>query len=535
VNFFINRGGHIYEFLDVQSARIDPYVGYLLSILIMVTCDILWLIGLLKLLLNEVQDIINTITGSNEKWWRALLFEYLAFWNMVDWLSLTCAWAVLGTYVRAGIEVGATASQLESILQPDVANLTRQEAIARSDQVFQATESLVAAEADFRLTLLFFPTLVMLRLFKSFHAQPRLALVTKTIIAASQDLLHFSIVLISVYVCMAIFGYLLFGQDVEDFSTWDRAGITCFRALLGEWEWEELESVGRVLAALWLWCFVVLVVLLLLNMVLAILMDAYSVVKSQASVMMTVPQHISEMLRRRRLVREKRTVRLSDIWYAYVEKFPNSREMMESEAVITPDDLVKAVPGLPLSQAKRTIHSAHRVVRETTDVRYGMENMRMQLKMCNGRVKLLQEEVCSIRAAVDEAREAAGALPSPTHLGLKESTLRIIDILRETVGGLRSQVQSVLEEESNMYEMGHRQLQDEQRTMRVCALDAKVKLKVMLQRLEGLGAALDEHATKEQVNSIFGSTTKDPGPSIVGGLQRSLAIFSEPTRSQLTT
>ena len=48
------------------------------------------------------------------------------------------------------------------------------------------------------------------------------ALVTKTIITASQDLLHFFIVLFSVYSCMAIFGYLLFGQDVQDFSTWDR-------------------------------------------------------------------------------------------------------------------------------------------------------------------------------------------------------------------------------------------------------------------------------------------------------------------------
>ena len=74
--------------------------------------------------------------------------------------------------------------------------------------------------------------------------------------------------------------------------------------------------------------------LLLLNMVLAILMDAYQaarplrspavasnregtllcfaeVVKSKASVMVTVPQQISEMLRRRRLNREKKTALLA--------------------------------------------------------------------------------------------------------------------------------------------------------------------------------------------------------------------------------
>ena len=82
--------------------------------------------------LRQVQDIVNTITGSQQTWWKALLFEYLAtqcieyhscdvvvlsgclsaersapeaFWNIVDWLSLACAWAVLGTYIRAGMEV----------------------------------------------------------------------------------------------------------------------------------------------------------------------------------------------------------------------------------------------------------------------------------------------------------------------------------------------------------------------------------------------------------------------------------------------
>lgn len=80
---------------------------------------------------------------------------------------------------------------------------------------------------------------------------------------------------------------------------------------------------------------VVIVDLLLLNMVLAILMDAYQVawlnipkglatltsvesavlwhlgfkeVKSKASVMTTVPHQISEILRRRRLEREKKCV-----------------------------------------------------------------------------------------------------------------------------------------------------------------------------------------------------------------------------------
>ena len=46
-------------------------------------------------------------------------------------------------------------------------------------------------------------------------------MVTKTLTAASQDLLHFSIVMVSVYVCLAVAAVVLFGEDVEEFSTLD--------------------------------------------------------------------------------------------------------------------------------------------------------------------------------------------------------------------------------------------------------------------------------------------------------------------------
>lgn len=47
-------------------------------------------------------------------------------------------------------------------------------------------------------------------------------MVTKTLSGASQHLLHFSIVLVSVYVCLAVAAVLLFGEDVEEFATLDR-------------------------------------------------------------------------------------------------------------------------------------------------------------------------------------------------------------------------------------------------------------------------------------------------------------------------
>ncbi|CAJ1402057.1 unnamed protein product [Effrenium voratum] len=290
-----------------------------------------------------------------------------------------------------------------------------------------------------------------------------------------------------------------------------------------------MSSVGRVLAGTWLWGFVLLVDLVLLNMVLAILMDAYGAVKSHASVMTTVPHQISEMLRRRRLTREKKRVRLSDIWFAYLNKFKDAEEMLASQAMVMPEDLVKQVPGLQMAQAKRTMSHAM-MQQDDNDSRYGVHQMGLQIKMCNMRAKILQEEVLAIRSALEEVRLAAEPLPSPSHLGLKESTVRIVEILKTSVGGLRDQVDGVLQDEMQIHEMRQYQLQDEQRAMRLCAQDAKAKLKAMLRRLEGLSTTLEKHVTKEQVTSVFGNGRPQEGVS----LARSLAVCSEPTRGQVT-
>merc|ERR1719382_1128359 len=124
---------------------------------------------------------------------------------------------------------------------------------------------------------------VMLRLFKSFDAQPRLAVVTKTLVEASQDMMHFGIVFFSVYFCMSVNSVLLFGQDVEAFATLDRALYTCFRMWFGDWDYDAMKYVGLVNAGMFIWVFVLIIVVLLLNMLLAILMDAYAEVKSSIS------------------------------------------------------------------------------------------------------------------------------------------------------------------------------------------------------------------------------------------------------------
>lgn len=68
-----------------------------------------------------------------------------------------------------------------------------EDAGAYDERLFQAVEDLGYVIRANRWISGFYPVCIMMRLFKAFAAQPRLAIVTKTLALAATDLTHFGI------------------------------------------------------------------------------------------------------------------------------------------------------------------------------------------------------------------------------------------------------------------------------------------------------------------------------------------------------
>merc|ERR1719161_3490254 len=96
----------------------------------------------------------------------------------------------------------------------------------------------------------------------------------------------------------------LFGREIDEFSTFERAFTTCFVILMGDFDVNSYFEVGRPMATLWFSVFQIMVLLIMLNMLLAIIMDAYSEVKANVQSADTLLFHIFTFWRR---WREKRT------------------------------------------------------------------------------------------------------------------------------------------------------------------------------------------------------------------------------------
>ena len=52
-----------------------------------------------------------------------------------------------------------------------------------------------------------------------------------------------------VYVCFVVSSLLFFGQDLESFSTMDRALHSSFLAMFGDWDWNAMTDVGISVAS----------------------------------------------------------------------------------------------------------------------------------------------------------------------------------------------------------------------------------------------------------------------------------------------
>jgi len=131
---------------------------------------------------------------------------------------------------------------------------------------------------------------IVAKFFKAFQANPRLRLVTDTMVRASTDIAHFSIVFLALFLAFSVIGHIYFGSDLVQFSSFPRSINTAFIVLMGDFGWyvdvsDALVGLGsgipRSCLVIWFWSYMVCVLLILLNMLLAIVLEHYTVLQEE--------------------------------------------------------------------------------------------------------------------------------------------------------------------------------------------------------------------------------------------------------------
>jgi len=151
--------------------------------------------------------------------------------------------------------------------------------------------------------------------------------------------------------------------ELASFATSGRALTSVFRILLGDFGWEELAHVGLSSSNFWFWSFIVVVQLIMLNMLLAIVMDVYMEVKGGISEdAETIWSQTDEIIRRFFGKIRGRRLSLERLYVPFDKKNKKNQFEVACNNFLTPKPFMDLVPGLTRAQASRilteTMHNA---------------------------------------------------------------------------------------------------------------------------------------------------------------------------------
>lgn len=140
-------------------------------------------------------------------------------------------------------------------------------------------------------------------------------------------------------------------MEQPGFATPDRATITLFRALMGDFSFEDMERSGRFNAFIYFASFMLVSVLLMLNMLIAVIMDAYNEVKQNSMKSDPLWSDMYGMSRRTWQNFRGTRLQLKHIITSFAQHM--GPDAFESKTLVTLEQLMEAVPGLGRAQAMR--------------------------------------------------------------------------------------------------------------------------------------------------------------------------------------
>lgn len=345
--FFFSQSGHTWKDIVHSSLIVNPYRESW-SIIV----DAIFVLLQVRIFLIEVCELVGDMKRGKRSGitLRHSFRNYFNFWNVVDWISIVSAAMLIAIWIRTCVRTSHVADELSNVAATEYLILSGKASLSgfqlleyqrEVEELFGAFSAAQFYKNVFQVVAPLYPVVVLLRLCKAFDAQPRLAFVTRTLIAASSDLLHFAIVFFAIFLTFAVMGTALFGTESEEFSTFPRSFVSCFVIMLGEMDVERLWDTGRASAGIWLLSFQLLTALIMLNMLLAIIMDAYMEVNKSVSLKQGIGSQIQNLLQRWRQVKKKQRISLKEIEAGISEACMRHKPQIEATKIV-PAHLVRS-------------------------------------------------------------------------------------------------------------------------------------------------------------------------------------------------
>jgi len=295
----INDNGYVLPATSSTSVIVQPYPISMVSKIVLFVFDGIYAMFSLVPMYYETKDMIHMMRLSG---FHDGLRAYWGVWNIVDWVNISSFFISCVIWLFCCLSMWE--DTIQSVLREDgdksvLAHGIMDLSVEKLEKLDKEFAGIISLFNSLRIIMGLTACSILLKFFKAFQANPRLQLVTNTMVKAATDIVHFSIVLFAVFIGFALTGHILFGNDLVQFRNFASAMDTCFIVLMGEFAWyaeaseSNLESMGsgmpRGMLTFWFWLYMVFVLMILLNMLLAIILDHYTELVTQIKLDLEVP------------------------------------------------------------------------------------------------------------------------------------------------------------------------------------------------------------------------------------------------------
>lgn len=398
INFIFSRGGHIYTEVTMQSLILKTSMGVM-------GFAFIWIATLVA---NTISTPARTCKAFKRGGVSGLKSHMKRFWNLLEWFLIWYGWVIVVAFAAERWGMRKFNKQWDEyvderkpiFLAQDSATATFAEKRALLDfdvDEFKSIHRNIAATGNIdvwlQVIVAHYHVWLILRFFVASRGQPRLAIVVNTMRNAAIDLFHLAIVIAIIFIAYVVSGHILFGRRMESFATIQGSLAYCFQIVLQkEFDFQTLTAQDFYTVTLWVWSFVLLIVLILVNIVLAMIFDTYAEVRNHVTDGDTLFNTVRMIMTQ---------VKLMSVWVTNRDLVVAVKKMSGDQ--ITAIKLREQIPGISNVQIQHLFDSAKN---------------KLETMMTKGNKNAMPEAVASILIGIDQLKNGVKTMMGGRDEGL---------------------------------------------------------------------------------------------------------------------
>ena len=286
----MKKGGRFECSYRIESMPAWPYGANRVALIVM---DALMLVVLLPLIMVQVHSILHLLIPK-PKWGKAWreptvsrylvhVITHLYNYASVQWVEIlivvftvltNISWYGFVAGVRDNSFINSGDDWWGSADEPPQSYTWL---AYYTEQLFEVSRVYTNYKMDMSLLIIF----LSVRILDLVKFQPTLSFFTRTIKECYDEICNFLILFLLLFIGFAISGWHLFGHQLDTYSTIWEAFMTNLNFVMGDFDWPGMLQAAPAGAYFYYLLFTFVIYIVLFNIMMAIMLDAYEVTKHE--------------------------------------------------------------------------------------------------------------------------------------------------------------------------------------------------------------------------------------------------------------